>query len=318
MEERLIELLRIALRYHVSDIHFTMQRNMHDDLVIEMRVGNEIKRLKPAYEDNQLVNYIMYRANLDISRTFEPQTGSFDINIGKIKLSLRFATLVNQYMFNGVLRILNNHLDIKIKDLTKDKDVVDYLEGIKDMKEGLVVFSGPTGSGKTTSLYTILEECDNKKIFTLEDPIEVYNDKFVQLQINERNNFTYAAGIKQLMRHDPDIVMVGEIRDDVAAKMAVRCALTGHLVLTSIHSANCASTIERLKDLGVYEYQLKEVLKGISSQRLLMDDAGNRMSIYEYLDEEGLDYYFHEHKYNQTFIPLQKRYEIAKQDGWKA
>ncbi len=318
MEKRLKELLLIALRYHVTDIHFTMHDKTKNELVIEMRVGNEIKRLKKSFVDDKLINYLMYKADLDISRVFEPQTGSFDISIGAQTINLRFATIVNHAMFNGVLRILNNHLNITISDLSDDEDVVDWMKHIITLKEGLVVFAGPTGSGKTTTLYTLLSACENKKIFTLEDPIEVYNDSFVQLQINEKSNFTYAAGIKQLMRHDPDIVMVGEIRDDIAAKMAVRCALTGHLVLTSIHSANCLSTIERFVDLGVPKHQLKEVLKGISSQRLLKNKDGERKSIYEFMDEKELEYYFHENKHQSEFIDIQKRYSFACNRGWEA
>lgn len=138
------------------------------------------------------------------------------------------------------------------------------------------MFSGPTGSGKTTTLYTLLNAVQNKKIFTLEDPVEVVNEKYVQIQINEKQHMSYADGIKQLMRHDPDIIMIGEIRDETAAKMAVRCALTGHLVVSTIHSFSCVSTILRMLDLGVEKYQLKDVLKGISSQRLFEKTNGEK------------------------------------------
>ena len=121
----------------------------------------------------------------------------------------------------------------------------------------------------------------NKKIFTLEDPIEIQNDSFVQLQINESQHLSYAEGIKQLMRHDPDLLMIGEIRDEEAAQMAVRCVLTGHLVLSSIHSTDCATAIIRMRDLGVKEYELKDVLYGISNQRLFEKEDGSRIGVYE-------------------------------------
>ena len=182
-------------------------------------------------------------------------------------------------------------------------------------RNGLYVLSGPTGSGKTTTLYTILNEVSGKKIFTLEDPIEVLSEKYVQLAVNDRRHLSYADGIRQLMRHDPDIVMIGEIRDSIAAEMAVRCALTGHLVLTSIHSGSCVSAINRLIDLGVSEPQLSDILCGISNQRLYDTADNGKIGVYEIMDRKEVEYYFKNHCTSSSFTPLQRKIEEAVAEG---
>lgn len=292
MEYRLLYLLDIALKYHVSDIHFNYDNRLEKLVSIEMRVNDEIKRFKDNEDDTNLFRYLMYLANLDISNLMNPQTGNFEIKVGNKKLSLRFAVISTLQNTNGVLRILNNTLELNIDDLTDNEEDINKLSNICKYRDGLVIFAGPTGSGKTTTLYTLLNNINNKKIFTLEDPIEVVNDKFIQLQINEKMNLTYATGIKQLMRHDPDIVMIGEIRDDEATRMAVRCALTGHLVLSSIHSSSCKSAINRLIDLGVKEYQLMDVLRWVSTQNLFMNEYGRYTTVYEIMERDEIIDYF--------------------------
>ncbi len=316
MEERLKYLLKIALIYHVSDIHFEFNTLNNEIVSIGMRVQDEIKTIKKDSNDTYLFRYLMYLSNLDMSNLSKPQTGNFTINIDNNLLSLRFAVISTIRNINGVLRILNNNLDLRIDKLTCFEDDIHWLSSIKKNKDGLFIFSGPTCSGKTTTLYTILNEIHNKKIFTLEDPIEIYNKNFIQLQINEKQGFTYAAGIKQLMRHDPDIVMIGEIRDEEAANMAVRCALTGHLVVTSIHSSSCISTINRLIDLGVKEYQLKDILGGITTQNLFVNEIGEYTTIYEIFDRKDIKLYFDEHITNKEHLSLQDKIRLAKEEGY--
>ena len=317
MEERLKEILRIALAYGVTDIHFDIQEEKDPQPVIEMRVHGEIRQLKRGQNDLKLFRYLMYRANLDISDALRPQTGSFHEEVDGRLLSLRFAVVSSYHIISGVLRILNNHPDLKINDLCQNEKTVEWLKGITAHRNGLFVFSGPTGSGKTTTLYTILNECTGKKIFTLEDPVEVVNDRYIQIQINDRQHMSYADGIKQLMRHDPDIVMIGEIRDDEAAQMAVRCALTGHLVLTSLHSSSCVSALHRLMDLGIAEYQLADVMAGISCQRLYDSEntKGGRTGVYEIMDRKQLAYWFENHRTDSSFIPLRGQIQTEMDRG---
>ena len=283
MEERLIECLKIAMEFHVTDIHFHLKTYPKESLSIEMKIEQDVRQMVPKEDDIRLFRYLMYKANLDLSDIHHPQTGRFEMEIDGQPVSLRFALVSSYHNTSGVLRILNQHSPLHIEDLTIDYDTSIWLRNITKHTSGLFIFSGPTGSGKTTTLYTILNETKGKKIFTLEDPVEVYHENYVQIQINDHQHLSYDEGIKQLMRHDPDIIMIGEIRDSQAALMAVRSALTGHLVVTSLHSQNCMSAIDRLLDLGVDMYQLKDVLIGISNQRLFNLGDGKRSGVYEYI-----------------------------------
>ncbi len=307
MENRLKEILKIALDYNVTDIHFSLFERAKETVVIEMRVNGKIYQLKPHQDDNKLFHYLMYRANLDLSSIYLPQTGSFEQEVCQQHLALRFAIISSYHYTNGVLRILNNHALLKTTDLSNDEDVKKYLGSITGHRTGLFIFSGPTGSGKTTSLYTILNECEGKKIFTLEDPVEVVNEHYIQLQVNEKQHMSYADGIKQLMRHDPDIIMIGEIRDQEAAEMAVRSALTGHLVVTSLHASSCISAIYRMLELGVSQFQLQDVLCGVSNQRLFDCAKGGKTGIYEFMNREEVNYWFANKTTSKEFVSLRER-----------
>ena len=314
MNERLLEILRIALAYRVSDIHFSLSEN--GGTVIEMRVDGKIRQLKSGEKDGRLFHYLMYRANLDVSSVFEPQTGSFEITVDGVRLSLRFAIMSAWQRTSGVLRILNSTSGITIDSLSKDETVLRWMKRILEMKNGLIIFSGPTGSGKTTALYTILDAVKERKIFTLEDPVEVIHENYVQLQVNEKQ-MGYAEGIRQLMRHDPDIIMIGEIRDSLAANMAVRSALTGHLVVTSLHSFSCVGAIGRMLELGVERAALRSVLRGVSNQRLFMDAQGKRTGIYECLDENGIAYWFEKQSLPEGFKDIETKIAEAASGGLK-
>lgn len=315
MQARLQEILKIALDYHVTDIHFDISKGNEEKITIEMRVNGIMKQIVPKQEDIRLFRYLMYRANLDVSDAFSPQTGSFKEVVGREVVSLRFAIVSSYHVVSGVLRILNNHSSLSLSSLCIDSETMKYLASVTQHTNGLFLFSGPTGSGKTTTLYTLLNETKGKKIFSLEDPIEVVSDKYVQIQINEKQNMSYADGIKQLMRHDPDIIMIGEIRDEAAAKMAVRCAFTGHLVVSTIHSFSCITTLLRMEDLGVDSYQLKDVLKGVSSQRLVERRNGGKTGIYEFLNERQLSEYFEKGVMPDDFIPVEEKIRKAFESG---
>ncbi|MCI5724038.1 MAG: Flp pilus assembly complex ATPase component TadA [Erysipelotrichaceae bacterium] len=318
MEERLVEILKIAVEFHVTDIHFHLKTYPKDLLSIEMKIENEVKQLVPKEDDIRLFHYLMYKSNLDLSDMHQPQTGRFEMLIDDKPISLRFALVSSYHTTSGVLRILNQHPILHVEDLCVDYDTTIWLRNITKHTSGLFVFSGPTGSGKTTTLYTLLNETKGKKIFTLEDPVEVYHENYVQIQINDHQHLSYDEGIKQLMRHNPDIIMIGEIRDSQAALMAVRSALTGHLVVTSLHSQNCLSTLDRLLDLGVDRYQLKDVLIGISNQRLFNLGEGKRVGIYEYMNQKEVEYALENHQVSQSFIPLHSKLQTAVAQGYLA
>lgn len=314
MEELLHRLLTIALRNKATDIHLSLEND--ERLLVEMRVDGKLRKLRSQDYDASFFRYLMFRSNLDLSLARKPQTGSFETEINGESLALRFAIITGWHMTCGVLRILNQTGKLRISDLSCQTETIDWLSSITHARSGLFVFSGPTGSGKTTTVYTLLNQVRGKKIYTLEDPVEVYSDRYVQMAVNEKAGFTFASGIRQLLRHDPDIIMIGEIRDEEAAAMAVRCALTGHLVITTLHSFSCTGAIQRLKDLGVSNEQMEDVLFGISCQRLYTNPASHRrFSIYEHMNRKEVKHYFEYGKPSSAFISLESAITSAMEAG---
>ena len=312
MEERLLAILRLALRYKASDIHFHI---CYNEITIDMRIDGEFKRIKPKFEDEKLIRYLQYLANLDVGHLLEPQTGQFEMEVDDVLLSLRFAIINSVSYSDGVLRILNSSLKIEADNLSSIDKQNKYFQSLLKEDYGLVIFSGPTGSGKTTTLYSLLNSVKGKKIYTIEDPIEVYNDNFVQLQINEAINFTYEEGIRQILRHDPDIIMIGEIRDAKAAKWAVVAANTGHLVLTTLHASKASSAISRLVELGVNETHLYEMLLCIANQRMMITKDNKKQVLYEIMDKEEIAYFRKNKDNSSSFLSLERQIKDGKNKG---
>ena len=302
MEERLIALLRLALKYNATDIHFTMR---YQEVNIEMRIDGLCRKVKGNFEDYKLLRYLQYLANLDVGNIMTPKTGQFEMEVDGNLLSLRFAIISKLNFTNGVLRILNSKLKVNADNLSHISSQNAYFKSLLNKNCGLIIFSGPTGSGKTTTLYSLLKSVRGKKIYSIEDPIEVYHDEFIQLQVNEAIGFDYAQGVKQILRHDPDIIMIGEIRDEKAAKMAVVAANTGHLVLTSIHTSRASGCISRMCELGVNEEHLFENLLCVSNQRMLIRrKTHEKIVLYEIMNRKELEYYqIHRHN-SPSFIDI--------------
>lgn len=312
MEKRLLAILRLAIKVNATDIHFNRKYN---DTQIMMRVDNVPKKVKSEIGDDKLIRYLQYLSNLDVGNLTTPQTGQFELEVDGNILSLRFAIINNPTYTNAVLRILNANLKIEADSLSEVKNQNEYFKSLFENRNGLILFSGPTGSGKTTTLYTLLKSVQNKIIFTIEDPIEVYNDNLVQLQVNEKIGFDYEAGIRQILRHDPDIIMIGEIRDTKAAKMAVTAANTGHLVLSTIHASSASSIISRMEGLGVRKDELYEVLLCLSNQAMLVDKEGNKKVIYEIMNKKEINY-FRENGFNSLdFKTVDYQINKGKEDG---
>lgn len=310
MEDRLNALLHLAIKLKATDIHFTRTRA---GVKIEMRVDDRIRFVKGEAKDDKMIRYLQYLANLDVGNLILPQTGQFEWFIDDHLLSLRFALIHNPHMDNAVLRILNDDLGLDVKTLSTSTDQNVFFRKMMRYRSGLYIFSGPTGSGKTTSLYTLLHGVKGKKIFTIEDPIEIHSDEFIQIGVNETIGLSLDAAIRQVLRHDPDIIMIGELRDELTAKMAIRAANTGHLVFTSIHAASCLLAIERLLELGVNKGQLYNVLVGISNQRLFKrQNSSAKVVIYETMGRDEIVYYFKNGAISPEFYTLEERIEDAK------
>lgn len=254
-----------------SDIHIEAY---NEKCRIRIRIdGHLIERYSISKtEYPSLINKIKIKANLDISEKRLPQDGRIFFNIEGYNFDIRVSILPALYGEKIVLRLLSNDAtNLSIHEIGfSDTDKTKFLEAIHK-PHGLVLISGPTGSGKTTTLYSSLKllNKESHNILTIEDPIEYTLDGINQVQLKESIGLTFASALRTFLRQDPDIIMLGEIRDGETAQMAIRAALTGHLVLSTIHTNSAWGTISRLIDMGVPEYLISNTLNLSAAQRLV-------------------------------------------------
>jgi competence protein ComGA len=272
MDELFEDIIFEALKRHATDIHFKLQ----EKLTISLREYGQLMPFRTLDHDTgaKLMNYMKYRSFINVNYKMTPQTGSFHYVLNGHTYFLRVSFLPGMHFESIVIRILNNHDEISIKDLSEIKDFTDFLGEICKKKQGLFLVSGATGSGKSTTLYAVLDriiEMGGRNIVTLEDPIEMIKEHCLQIEMHEELGIDYHSSLKQILRHDPDVIMIGEIRDAKTAKLAITCSLTGHLVLSTIHASTALLVIKRMLNLGVSDTDLEDVLVGIVSQRMKYD-----------------------------------------------
>jgi len=264
-------ILNQAVKYGASDIHI---EPFEDIVRIRYRIdGQLIEMMTPTKNvHSALVTRIKIMASLNIAEKRVPQDGRIEIIIDTVAVDLRISILPTVYGEKVVIRILNRNSFMRTK---KELGFSDHNEKLLDetlkLPNGIVLVTGPTGSGKTTTLYTILNEINDsrKNIITVEDPVEYKLDGINQVQVNEKAGLMFSTGLRSILRQDPDIIMIGEIRDSETAEIAVRAAITGHLVVSTIHTNDAASTIIRLIDIGIPPYLIISSLRGIVAQRLV-------------------------------------------------
>jgi len=185
-------------------------------------------------------------------------------------------------------------------------------------KSGLLLFSGPVSSGKTTTIYRLLQESydtEPKQIITMESPVEIKDQRFLQVEVNEASDITYDVLIRASLRHHPDILMIGEIRDEETAQMVIRAALTGHLVLATIHAKDCSGVLSRMKELGVTTEQLLQTLLLVTTQRLLPLKNGQLAVLFEVMKAEEIYPYLLHQELPDSFISLNQKLEEASKNG---
>lgn len=294
MDELFEKILNHAIECKTSDIHILLQQQC---TISFRQFGNLVLYDKFDYSIGlRLFNFIRFKSNIDINYRLKPQTGHLNYVFQNKTYYLRISSLPGKELDSIVIRILNNHHKISLDNLTVFKDTVTFLKHITTLNSGLFIVSGATGSGKSTTLYTLLDEINThhkKNIVTLEDPIEVKKDYCLQIQINDKLGITYANSLKQILRHDPDVIMIGEIRDEQTARLAITCALTGHLVITTVHSSNCLTTIRRLLNLGILKIDLEDVLVGVISQKMLYNKQTKKpMILVEHLNHKNIINFF--------------------------
>jgi len=260
-----------AIRENASDIHIeTFER----DLVIRFRVDGvlrEIVQPKRALAP-LLVSRIKVMAKLDIAEKRIPQDGRISLKIGGREVDVRVATLPSANGERVVLRLLPKQAErLKLNNLGMGEDTLLRLREIVHLPHGIFLVTGPTGSGKTTTLYASIAELDasSRNILTIENPIEYNLPGIGQTQVNEKADMTFARGLRAFLRQDPDVIMVGEIRDLETAQVAVEASLTGHMVMSTLHTNSAVAAVTRLVDIGVEPFLLASTLRGVLAQRLV-------------------------------------------------
>jgi general secretion pathway protein E len=264
-------LIKQAVRDRASDIH--LEPNEHG-LRVRYRIDGILHNMfsLPLAAHVPLLSRIKILAEMNIAEQRRPQDGQFSIKVGKRDVDIRAAAMATAYGERVTLRILDKSLSLfTLSELGFRPDTLKKYQALLKSPYGLILVGGPTGSGKTTTLYASINGInrDENNILTIEDPIEYRFPDISQTQVNPKAGITYASGLRAIVRHDPDIILVGEIRDRDTAETAVQAALTGHLVLASIHANDTVSMVFRLMDLGVEPYLISSTLAGIISQRMI-------------------------------------------------
>ena len=262
-----------AFHKNASDIHVEPGRK---DLVIRIRINGDLivhTTLKMEYH-RPMITRLKLMAGMDIAEKRLPQDGKYHYERGEVSTDLRISTLPSIYGEKAVLRLLGNDRDNSLMDIRRlgmEEEQRIVFEHILKAPHGMVLVTGPTGSGKTTTLYAALNRMVKKKIniVTVEDPVEKIMEGITQVQVNPKAGLTFASALRSILRQDPDVIMVGEMRDEETVDIGVRAAITGHLVLSTLHTNDCASTLHRLRNMGVPPYMAAASLSGIVAQRLV-------------------------------------------------
>lgn len=261
----------IALQVKASDIHVQPAETAG---MLRFRIDGILHDIAKLSLDRaqKLVNHIKYEAGMKSNISHIPQDGSLSFVANGRKVDLRVSTLPTEWLESVVMRILDSRKGLKsFADLGFDAEVKETITRALRRKSGMVLVTGPTGSGKTTTLYAMLKQLNDpdKKLVSLEDPVEYHLDGVTQSPVDEQSDYTFANGLKALLRHDPDVILIGEIREGTTAKLASEAALTGHVVLSSLHTNSALGAISRLRNLGLESFNIASAINAIFAQRLV-------------------------------------------------
>ena len=259
-----------ALKRGASDIHIEIHESKSE---VRFRIDGAL--IKNTDLDNKIANLVVSRikviSNMDISEKRIPQDGRTQVKIAGKTVDVRVSVLPTFYGERVVMRMLMQSEDIPHMDgLGFTKNLIDKLNDLLEHSHGIILVTGPTGSGKSTTLHAFLQEVANPDInvITVEDPVEYKADNINQIQTNAKAGLTFASGLRSILRQDPDVVMIGEIRDKETAQIAIQAALTGHLVFSTLHTNNATAAITRLIDMGIEQFLIGSSLLGVLAQRL--------------------------------------------------
>ncbi len=277
-----------ATQVNASDVHIEPQENLLQirfriDGMLQLQTESDIK-IAPA-----LVQRLKLMSGLDISEKRLPQDGRFNVRIREARVDVRISTMPTQYGESVAMRLLNRSTGVQgLEGLGMPQQLLTRLQQIIRRSTGMVLVTGPTGSGKTTTLYAALNEVNtiDKKIITVEDPIEYRLAGLNQVQVNEKIDLTFARVLRSTLRQDPDIILVGEMRDPETAQIGLRAALTGHMVFSTLHTRDAASTPIRLIDMGAPRYMVASSLQAVIAQRLVRVNCPSCAEPYQPSEQE--------------------------------
>lgn len=260
-----------ALRRRASDIHI---QPLESRLVIRFRIdGMLVDAFTPPLSLAAAISSrLKVMAELDIANRHSPQDGQTTVKIGTRKIDIRLSCIPTIFGERLVLRLLDqSQTQLTLNAVGMTHDMQSQIVDLIDRPNGIILVTGPTGSGKTTTLYAAMEKIDrtSRNVMTIEDPVEYHLEGVAQMQVNVKRGVTFASGLRSLLRQDPDVILVGEIRDAETAHLAVQASLTGHLVLATLHTNDAPSAISRLQDIGVEPYLISSSLLAVMAQRLV-------------------------------------------------
>jgi type IV pilus assembly protein PilB len=281
---RVLDLVMIqAIRDRASDIHFEPdEKNLRVRLRIDGFLYESLTLPKPIQP--AITSRIKILAEMDIAETRLPQDGNFNVKMEKRGFEIRVSTFPTIYGENVVLRILDQTSPLfKLDDLGFSGETLEQFKQLIRKTSGIILVTGPTGSGKTTTLYALLNmiNSEDKNIITVEDPVEYRLPLIRQTQVNPKAGITFATGLRSILRQDPDIIMIGEVRDLETSEIAMQAALTGHLVLSTLHTNDAPEAISRLMDIGVEPYLISSCVIGVLAQRLVRTICPDCKSSYQ-------------------------------------
>ncbi len=260
-----------AIQQGASDIHF---EPLEGTFSVRYRIDGvlQLRHTPPKEYQSQLLTRIKVMARLDIAEQRLPQDGRIKLRVGARQIDFRVSTIPVVYGERIVLRILDkSNVLLGLNKIGMQDELLEKFQHLIQMSEGIVLVTGPTGSGKTTTLYSALSEINttNTNIMTIEDPVEYKLQAMAQIGVNPKIDLTFSKGLRHILRQDPDIIMIGEIRDRETAEIAIQAALTGHLVLSTLHTNDAPSALTRLVDMGIEPYLLSSSVIGVLAQRLV-------------------------------------------------
>ena len=267
------QVLKDAIELRASDIHL---EPFEDEFRIRYRIDGELQEVPvpPQLKQFQpaIVSRVKILSHLNIAEKRLPQDGRIRIRLDDAEVDIRVSVIPMLHGEAVVMRLLRQNAKLRgLMDIGMDKRELDCFHRVLQLPHGIILVTGPTGSGKTSTLYTALNEINDavRKIITVEDPVEYQLKGVNQIQVNEKSGLTFARGLRSILRHDPDVVLIGEIRDEETAQIAVQASLTGHLVFSTLHTNDAPGAVTRLMDMGIEPYLVTSSLEAVLAQRLV-------------------------------------------------